>query len=71
MARPTDEHDLLAKAEASIKSAREAQEREDFALAWAEARRAGRPLRTLMFGHWVKAFSTLAGAASGSFSQAR
>ena len=69
VARPTDEHDLLAKAEASIKSAREAQEREDFALAWAEARRAGRPLRTLMFGHWVKAFGTLAGAAGGSFSK--
>ena len=32
VAKPTDEHDLLAKAEASIKSAREAQEREDFAL---------------------------------------
>ena len=39
VAKPTDERDLLAKAEASIKSAREAQEREDFALAWAEARR--------------------------------
>ena len=43
VAKPTDERDLLAKAEASIKSAREAQEREDFALAWAEARaQAGR-----------------------------
>ncbi|MGO8903566.1 MAG: hypothetical protein ACLQU5_35275 [Isosphaeraceae bacterium] len=69
VAKPTDERDLLAKAEASIKSAREAQEREDFALAWAEARRAGRPLRTLMFGHWVKANGTLAGAAGGSFSK--
>ncbi len=69
VARPTDERDLLAKAEASIKSAREAQEREDFALAWNEARRAGRPLRTLMYAHWVKAFGTLSGAASGSFSK--
>ncbi|MBV8312567.1 MAG: hypothetical protein JO344_19455, partial [Planctomycetaceae bacterium] len=69
VAKPTDERDLLAKAESSIKSAREAQEREDFALAWAEARRAGRPLRTLMFGHWVKANGTLAGAAGGSFSK--
>ena len=59
VARPTDERDLLAKAEASIKSAREAQEREDFALAWAEARRAGRPLRILMYAHWTKAFGDL------------
>lgn len=56
VARPTDERDLLAKAEASIRSAREAQEREDFALAWAEARRALRPLRILMHGHWTRAF---------------
>ncbi|MGZ3388473.1 MAG: hypothetical protein ACXVCF_02645, partial [Isosphaeraceae bacterium] len=69
VAKPTDERDLLAKAEASIKSAREAQEREDFALAWAEARRAGRPLRTLMFGHWLIANGTLTGAAGGSFSK--
>ncbi len=69
VAKPTDEHDLLAKAEASIKSAREAQEREDFALAWAEARRASRPLRTLMFGHWVTANGTLANAAGSSFSK--
>jgi hypothetical protein len=69
VAKPTDERDLLAKAEASIKSAREAQEREDFALAWDEARRASRPLRTLRFAHWVKAFGTLSGTASGSFSK--
>jgi len=69
VAKPTDERGLLAKAEASIKSAREAQEREDFALAWAEARRASRPLRTLMHGHWVKAFGTLSGAAGSSFSK--
>jgi len=67
VARPTDERDLLAKAEASIKAARDAQEREDFALAWAEARRAGRPLRTLMYGHWVKAFAELTKAAGDSF----
>ncbi len=47
---------LLAKSEASIKSAREAQERLDFPLAWAEARRAHRPLRILAYSHWVKAF---------------
>ena len=64
VARATDERDLLAKAEASIKSAREAQEREDFALAWAEARRAGRPLRILMYAHWAKAFGTFVKAVS-------
>jgi hypothetical protein len=66
MTRPTDERDLLARADASIKSAREAQEREDFALAWAEARRAGRPLRILMHSHWLKGFNALAQAASSN-----
>ena len=64
--RPTDERDLLLKAEASIKAARDAQEREDFALAWSEARRAGRPLRVLMNGHWTKAFTTLTKAVNDS-----
>jgi hypothetical protein len=66
-ARPTDERDLLAMSESRIKSAREARDREDFALAWAEARRASRPLRTLMYGHWVKAQATLTKAANDSF----
>jgi hypothetical protein len=65
--RPTDERDLLARSEASIKAAREAQEREDFALAWAEARRASRPLRILMHGHWTKAYTALVTAATTSF----
>jgi hypothetical protein len=65
--RPTDERDLLAKAEESIKAAREAQEREDFPLAWAEARRASRPLRTLMYAHWQKAFGVFTKAANESF----
>ncbi len=65
-ARPTDERDLLLKTEASIKAARDAQEREDFALAWSEARRAGRPLRILMHGHWTKAFATLTKAVNES-----
>ena len=46
-------------AESMIKSARDAREREDFTLAWNEARRASRPLRTLMFGHWQNAFAEL------------
>jgi hypothetical protein len=57
--RPTDERDLITMAESMIKSARDAREREDFTLAWAEARRACRPLRALMYGHWVNAFTEL------------
>jgi hypothetical protein len=62
-----DERDLLARAEATIQTAREAQEREDFALAWAEARRASRPLRILMHGHWVKGFNSLVRAVNASY----
>ncbi len=53
---PNDEYDLLSKAEESIKGAREALEREDYTLAWSEARRAHRPLRHLMFAQWQKAY---------------
>ena len=49
---PPDVPDLLAKSQEAIKNAREAQERQDYALAWAEARRAKRPLRIVMNGHW-------------------
>ncbi len=61
--RPPDARDLLAKAEEYIKSARDAWEREDYAWAWAEARRACRPLRVLMHGHWTQANAALAEAA--------
>ena len=37
---PPDERDLLALAEKQIQSARDARDREDFPLAWKEARRA-------------------------------
>jgi hypothetical protein len=50
---------LLAKARESIKSARSALEREDYPLAWAEARRVGRPLRLVMVSHFLDALSTL------------
>lgn len=39
-----------------IQSARESQAREDFAQAWAEARRALRPLRIMMRDHWMQAY---------------
>ena len=67
VSRPTDERDLLAKAEASIKAAREAREREDFALAWAEARRAERPLRHLMHGHWLRGYAAFVKAVLDSY----
>ncbi|WP_165250588.1 hypothetical protein [Paludisphaera soli] len=57
-----DAAELLARAEASIKSAREARDREDFGLAWKEARRAHRPLRILAFAHWVQAYTALSKA---------
>ena len=56
---PNEEADLLAKSEEMIKAAREALEREDYPLAWSEARRAGRPLRILMRAHWEKANEAL------------
>jgi hypothetical protein len=61
---PNDEALLLAKSEEYIKSAREALERaasnpEDYLVAWAEARRASRPLRILMSAHWNKAYAEM------------
>lgn len=54
--KPTDEADgLLRQAAASIESAEQARAREDYALAWDEARRAGRPLRILMRVQWDQA----------------
>jgi hypothetical protein len=61
--KPPDAKDLLDKAEANIKAARDAWEREDYATAWAEARRAGRPLRHLMQNHWQQAYTALTKAA--------
>src|SRR5206468_9511729 len=53
---PTDQVDLLVQSAANIKAARENLEREDYANAWSEARRASRPLRVLMRGLWQNAF---------------
>src|SRR5262249_59439053 len=53
---PNDEAALLAKSQELINSAQDAIEREEYALAWAEARRATRPLRILMLAHWLKAY---------------
>jgi hypothetical protein len=56
----------LAKAQERVQSARESQAREDFPQAWAEARRALRPLRILMRDHWDMAFKTLGESASAN-----
>jgi hypothetical protein len=60
---PPDVPDLLARSTEAIKNAREAQDRQDYALAWAEARRARRPLRLIMSGHWDQAWAAFARAA--------
>ncbi|MGE3819167.1 MAG: hypothetical protein AB7I30_07000, partial [Isosphaeraceae bacterium] len=52
---PTDQMDLLNKAAENVKAARENLERENYAEAWSEARRASRPLRILMRGLWSNA----------------
>jgi hypothetical protein len=62
--RPRDAKDLLGRAEEYIKSAREAYERDDYAWAWSEARRASRPLRILMHGYWSQAYTALVQAAA-------
>ncbi len=55
----TDQADLLRMAAKNIATARENQERLDFAAAWAEARRASRPLRLLMNELWKNADEAL------------
>ena len=57
---PPDVPDLLAKAQEAIKNAREAADKQDYALAWAETRRAKRPLRVVMKGHWDQGWAALA-----------
>ena len=60
--RPTSPT-LLARSMEAIKNAREAQDRQDYALAWAEARRAKRSLRIVMSGHWDQAWAAFTRAA--------
>ncbi len=62
-----DADGLVAKCEESIKNARTALEGEDYATAWAEARRAGRPMRHLMAGYWRQAMAELREAVEESF----
>jgi len=54
-----DSVELIAKADALIKSARDALEREDYITAWEEARRVGRPLRILMRYHFLAAYDAI------------
>jgi hypothetical protein len=62
--KPPDANDLLERSEVYIKSARDAWERDDYAAAWAEARRATRPLRILMHAHWSQGLAALTAAAA-------
>jgi hypothetical protein len=55
----TDQADLLRLAAENIRAARENHEREDYANAWAEARRASRPLRLIMRMHWQNAVKAM------------
>jgi hypothetical protein len=59
---PPDVPDLLGRSLEAIKNARAAAERQDYALAWAEARRAKRPLRIVMSAHWDQAWAAFARA---------
>ena len=60
---PPDVPDLLAESQKAINNAREAVERQDYAEAWAQARRAQRPLRLVMHGHWQQAQEAFSRAA--------
>ncbi len=60
---PPDVPDLLADSQKGINSAREAMERQDYEEAWLQARRAQRPLRMVMHGHWEQAMAALTKAA--------
>ena len=55
----TDEVDLLQAVGGGIKAAREYAERLDWENAWSEARRASRPFRILMRGHWANAVEAM------------
>lgn len=57
--RPTDADNLIAQAEDAIKLARKAYEDQDYATAWAQARRATRPIRLVMSGYWGQGMTEL------------
>jgi|GEM_PF-1070888 len=56
---PNEEEKLLKLAESMIKTAQENFERMEYALAWSEARRAGRTLRHLMYAQWAKGYEVM------------
>ena len=62
-----DSAELLILAEKSIRSASDAQEREDYPLAWSETRRATRPLRYLMRVYWEDAVGAMVKATSDQY----
>ena len=60
---PPDVSDLLTKSMEHIKGAREANERQDYSVAWSEAQRAKRTLRVVMKGYWDLAWEAFTRAA--------
>jgi len=60
---PPDVADLLTKSMEHIKSAREANDRQDYSVAWSEAQRAKRTLRVVMSGYWGQAWAAFTRAA--------
>ena len=64
---PPDATDLLMESQKFLENARAARDNEDYSQAWSEARRAGRPLRLVMFGYWLQAMAEFSKAASLSF----
>ena len=68
---PPDVPDLLAESQKAINNAREAMERQDYAEAWAQARRAQRPLRIVMHGHWEQAYEAFSTGRQEVLSAAR
>ena len=61
--------ELLQASRKFIKSADEALQREDYPLAWSEARRASRPLRILMRLHFDTAYNEIADITGQSFGE--
>jgi hypothetical protein len=57
-----DAADLLNEAREALANSKAALAREDYPVAWSEARRTGRPLRLLMRDHWDQARVALAKA---------
>lgn len=68
--RITEARPWLELAREALQSAADAQAREDYQLAWDEAKSARRPLRLLMRAHWDKAYGALVQATNDQLREA-